>query len=325
MTDEALDRAALWRDMVLLRAYDERAVALSRQGRIGAYPLFWGEEGVQAGAVAALRRTDWIFPSYRQNAIAVLRGLAPERAWLYFRGDPQGFGDPAAQACAPQCVPLATHLPHAVGWAWGRARRGADDVAIAFFGDGATSEGDFHEALNLAGVLRAPVVFLCTNNQWAISTPYAKQTAAAAIVDKAVGYGLPGERVDGFDAVAVAEAVGRAATRARAGDGATLVEAFCYRIGGHATADDPRAYRDPVESQRWREREPIGRLERELVADGVLSADEAAAGRADAQAAMVQAARRLDAVAAADPALMIRDVFAEPPAVLTRQLDEAWA
>lgn len=318
-------RTALWRDMVSLRAADERAVMLSRQGRIGAYPLYWGEEGVQAGAVAALRPTDWLFPSYRQNAIALLRGLAPERSWLYFRGDPQGFLDPAEHACAPQCVPLATHLPHAVGWAWGAARRGTDDVAVAFCGDGATSEGDFHEALNLAGVRRAPVVFMCTNNQWAISTPYARQTAAAAIVDKAVGYGLPGVRVDGFDAVAVREAVAAAAVRARAGDGATLIEAFCYRIRGHATADDPAAYRDEAESRHWAEREPIARLERTLVADGQLTAAAIDEGRADAHRAMAEAARRLDAIPPAAPSSMIAGVFATPPGVLTRQFEAARA
>lgn len=320
MVDE---RVGLWRDMVTLRAADERAVTLSRQGRIGAYPLYWGEEGVQAGALAALRRTDWLFPSYRQNAIAILRGQPPEQAWLYFRGDPQGFLDPAAYACASQSVPLATHLPHAVGWAWSRARRGADDVAVAFFGDGATSEGDFHEALNLAGVLKAPVVFLCTNNQWAISTPYASQTAAAAIVDKAVGYGVRGERVDGFDAVAVRDAVASAAALARAGDGPSLVEAFCYRIRGHATADDPSVYRDEAESRRWEEREPIGRLERTLVTEGALPEAAAEAGRADAHATMAEAARRLDAVAPADATSMTADVLAEPTPVLAGQLEEA--
>ena len=317
------ERVGLWRDMVMLRAADERAVRLSRQGRIGAYPLFWGEEGIQAGAVAALERSDWIFPSYRQNSIALLRGQPPEQAWLYFRGDPQGFIDPAEYACAPQCVPLATHLPHAVGWAWSRARRGSEDVAVAFFGDGATSEGDFHEALNLAGVLQAPVVFLCTNNQWAISTPFAAQTAAAAIVDKAAGYGLPGERVDGFDAPAVHEAVAAAANRAREGGGPTLIEAFCYRIRGHATADDPRVYRDESESERWAEREPVGRLERALVAEGELSEDAVATTRAEAHGAMAEAARRLDAIPAADAVGMIDGVLAEAPPTLVRQFEEA--
>ncbi len=297
--------------MCRLRAYDERAVALSRQGRIGAYPLFWGEEGIQAGAVAGVERSDWLFLSYRQNALPILRGLPPEQAWLYFRGDPQGFFDPATYGCAPQAVPLATHLPHAVGWAWERARQGAHDVAVTFFGDGASSEGDFHEGLNLAGVLRAPVVFVCTNNQWAISTPYVRQTAAAQLIDRAAGYGMPGVRVDGFDARAVAEAVGTAAARARAGDGPTLIEAFCYRIAGHATADDPGKYRDPAEAERWREREPLGRLESALG----LSAEEAAAGQEEAAREMAEAARRLDAIPPAGREWMTRDVLvgrAEP-------------
>lgn len=302
----------LWRNVCRLRAYDERAVALSRQGRIGAYPLFWGEEGVQAGAVAGVRPSDWLFLSYRQNALPILRGLPPEQAWLYFRGDPQGFFDPAEYGCAPQAVPLATHLPHAAGWAWERARRGGEDVAVAFFGDGASSAGDFHEGLNLAGVLRAPVVFLCTNNQWAISTPYARQTAAARLVDRAAGYGMPGVRVDGFDAVAVSEAVRQAAERARGGAGPSLVEAFCYRIAGHATADDPSRYRDAAEADRWREREPLGRLESALIAAGELSAEDATAGRAEAAREMLEAARRLDAVAPAGVEWMTRDVLATP-------------
>ena len=320
-----VDPVALWRDMRRMRAYDERALAMSRQGRIGTYPLFWGEEGVQAGAVAAVRRDDWLFLSYRQSAVPILRGLPPERAWLYYRGDPQTFVDPRPYACAPQAVPIATQLPHAVGWAWEQRRRGGDAVAVAFFGDGATSEGDFSEGMNLAGVLRAPVVFLCTNNQWAISTPYERQTAAATIADKAAAYGMPGETVDGFDALAVAEAVGRAAERARAGDGPTLVEARCYRIKGHATADEPRMYRDSAEAERWQEHEPIARLERRLLDEGLVTTDEIERVTAEALQEMREAGRRLDATPAADPELMIRDVYADPPPTLRRRFEEARA
>jgi TPP-dependent pyruvate/acetoin dehydrogenase alpha subunit len=319
---EFADPVALWRAMVTLRAYDERAVALSRQGRIGAYPIFWGEEAIQAGAVAGVGDDDWLFLSYRQNGLPILRGLPPELAWLYFRGDPQSFFDPNEFRCAPQAVPLATQLPHAVGWAWSRRRAGSDQVAVAFFGDGATSEGDFHEAVNLAGVTSAPVVFVCTNNQWAISTPFAQQTAASAIVDKAVGYGVRGVQVDGLDAVAVAGAVANAAAAGRAGDGPTLIEALSYRVEGHATADEPSAYRDPAEAERWREREPVAALERRLVAAGHLTDTEAAGVREEARARMLEAGERLDAIDPADPRSMIQHVLEHPPANLIRQFDE---
>ncbi len=318
----AIDPVDLWRQMARLRSFDERAVALQRQGRIGAYPPFWGEEGIQAAAALAVRDGDWLFPSYRQNAVGLVRGLPPEKVWLYFRGDPQGFFDPHEHACAPQCVPVGTHLPHAVGWAWGRASRGHDDVAVVFFGDGATSEGDFHEAMNIAGVRRAPVVFLCTNNQWAISTPLTKQTAQPRIADKAVAYGMPGVRVDGFDAPAVAEAVRTAAERARSGDGPTLVEAFCYRVGPHATADDPSRYRDPDEAETWREREPVQRLRTSLIDLGLLTEEEADRIEGEARDEMRGAARRLDAISPSDPAAMVRHVYAEPPSELLDRYEE---
>ncbi|CAN5550937.1 pyruvate dehydrogenase (acetyl-transferring) E1 component subunit alpha [soil metagenome] len=313
------NETALWRACVRLRAYDERAVALSRQGGIGAYPLFWGEEGVQAGAVAGVCATDWLFLSYRQNAVPILRGMPPEQAWLYFRGDPQAFFDPAKYCCAPQAVPLATQLPHAVGWAVSRRRQGHDDVAVGFFGDGATSEGDFHEALNLAGVTRAPVVFVCTNNGWAISTPFERQTAANSVADKALGYGMPAVRVDAFDAVAVRDAVQAAAARARTGEGPTLVEAVGYRIEGHATADDPSRYRSAVDADRARTREPVGALGDRLVAAGALTREEVERQLRDSHEEMKQAASRLRDTLAADQRYMIEHVLATAPASLERQ------
>jgi 2-oxoisovalerate dehydrogenase E1 component alpha subunit len=312
----------LWRRMALLRAVDERATSLQKQGRMGAYPVFWGEEGIQAAAVTAIRPTDWLFLSYRQNAVPVLRGLPPEQVFLYFRGDPQAFFDPAAYGCAPQAVPVATQLPHAVGWAWGRQLDGHDDVAVVFFGDGATSEGDFHEAMNIAALRKTPVVFLCTNNQWAISTPVSRQTAVDRIADKAVAYGMPGERVDGFDAPAVLQAVRQAAERARAGEGPSLIEAHCYRIGPHATADDPSLYRDPAESDHWRQREPVAALRARLVADGLLTEEEAEGILADARDQLAEAAERLDNTPPADRDYLVRSIFATPPPGLAEQLAE---
>lgn len=322
VSDEATgEDLALLQDMLLIRAYDERAVALQRQGRIGAYPMFWGEEGIQVGAMHALRATDWAFLTYRQNALPILRGLAPERALQYFNGDPRAFFDPADFGCAPQCVPIATHIPHAVGWAWGQATSGRDDVAVAFFGEGATSEGDFNEGLNIAGVLSAPVVFVCTNNRWAVSTPVERQTAARSIVAKAAAFGIPGIAVDGFDARAVRDVVGVAAERARAGGGPTLIEAHSYRIGPHATADDPSRYRDPAESEAWREREPIARLARELTSSGELPEGALELYAEAAENTMREAAERLDEGPPVTRRALVEHVLSQPTVSLEAQLE----
>jgi pyruvate dehydrogenase E1 component alpha subunit len=187
---------------------------------------------------------------------------------------------------------------------------GHDDVALAFFGDGATSEGEAHEALNVAGVMKAPVVFLCVNNQWAISTPVSRQTAAKQLVDKAIGYGIPGERVDGFDVIEVAESLGRAVERARNGNGPSFIEAFCYRIGPHATADDPSLYRSSVDEEHWRSMEPIGRMEESLIREGLLSYSQAKAYKEAVRTTMLEAARRLDRLPRPDRSWLGKGTFA---------------
>src|SRR3954451_9409498 len=251
-TDDLLE---LHRWLVLLRTYDERSVVYHRQGRIGTYAIFWGHEAMQAGSVYALEREDWIFPSYRESAIGRLRGLPAETILSWWRGHPSGWWNPAEFNVASICVPIATHVPHAAGLAWGKKLRGERTCAIAYFGDGATSEGAFHEGANFAAVMRAPLVLFCNNNQWAISTPLPAQTRAETLADKAVGYGIPGIRVDGGDVLAVYEATREAVTRARAGGGPTFIEAVSYRTAPHATADDPRAYIDQerVEEEKGRE------------------------------------------------------------------------
>ena len=235
---------ALYRSMVLLRTYDERSVVYHSQGRIGTYAIFWGHEAIQAGAVHALEDDDWIFPSYRESAIGLLRGMPPATILSWWRGHPAGWWNPADYNLASICVPIATQVPHAAGLAWGKRLRGETACALTFFGDGATSEGAFHEGANFAAVMRAPLVLLCNNNQWAISTPLSAQTRAEALVDKAAGYGIPGARVDGGDVLAVYEATRDAVARARAGEGPTFIEAVTYRSAPHATADDPKAYID---------------------------------------------------------------------------------
>ena len=239
------DLIVLYRDLVLLRTYDERSVVYHRQGRIGTYAIYWGHEAMQAGSVFALEERDWIFPSYRESAIGLLRGIPASTALSWWRGHPSGWWNPADFGVASICVPIGTHVPHAVGFAWGAKLKGEDRVSIAYFGDGATSEGSVHEGATFAGVMKAPVILLCNNNQWAISTPVSKQTAAASLVEKAAGYGIPGARVDGHDVLAVYEATREAVERARAGEGPTWIEAVTYRAAPHATADDPSIYIDP--------------------------------------------------------------------------------
>jgi pyruvate dehydrogenase E1 component alpha subunit len=302
----------LWRALLLLRTFDERAVTLQRQGRIGTYALYWGEEATQAGPLYACEDADWVFPSYRQNAIGILRGVpaATVLAWWRGYGGVHGFWNPREHRVAPICVPIATHLPHAVGLAWAARIRGDSTASLAWFGDGATSEGDFHEALNFASVLKTATVFFCVNNQWAISTPLSKQTATATIAEKAAAYAMPGVRVDGFDPVACWKVTRDALERGRAGDGPTLIEAFCYRLKAHGTADDPRLYRDEAEAQRWMHLEPLARMGAWLHRIGVLDQDQEVAMRAEAKDAIATAVADMEALAQPDQDILFDPVYA---------------
>jgi pyruvate dehydrogenase E1 component alpha subunit len=305
------DLLGLYRDMVLLRTYDERSLVYHRQGRIGTYAIFWGHEAMQAGAVRALADEDWIFPSYRESAIGLLRGMPVETVLSWWRGHPAGWWDPRDYRLASITVPIATHVPHAVGFAWGKRLRGDSTCALVFFGDGATSEGAFHEGANFAGVMRAPVVLFCNNNQWAISTPLSAQTAAETLADKAVGYGMPGVRVDGGDVLAVYEATREALARARTGEGPTFVEAITYRCAPHATADEPSAYVDLERVERERADECLGRFERYLRRLGVLTDEVVEEVRGAALEAMRAGIAAAEALPAADPELITRYAYAE--------------
>jgi pyruvate dehydrogenase E1 component alpha subunit len=305
------DLLSLYRDMVLLRTYDERSLVYHRQGRIGTYAIFWGHEAMQVGAVRALADQDWIFPSYRESAIGLLRGMPVETVLSWWRGHPTGWWDPREYRLASIAVPIATHVPHAVGFAWGKRLRGEDTCALAFFGDGATSEGAFHEGANFAAVMQAPVVLLCNNNYWAISTPLPAQTRAKTLADKAVGYGIPGVRVDGGDVLAVYEATREALARARAGEGPTFVEAVTYRCAPHATADDPSAYVDADRVESERENECFGRYERYLRRIGVLNDEVAETAGAEALEAMRAGIAAAEALPEPDPELVTRNAYVE--------------
>ncbi len=316
------DLLELHRQLVLLRTYDERSLVYHRQGRVGTYALFFNHEAMQAGSVYALERGDWIFPSYRESAIGLLRGMPPATVLSWWRGHPAGWWNPLDYNLASICIPIATHVPHAAGLAWGKRLRGESTCAIVYFGDGATSEGAFHEGANFAGVMRAPLVLFCNNNQWAISTPLDAQTRAETLADKAAGYGMPGLRVDGADVLAVYEATREAAARARAGDGPTFIEAVTYRTAPHATADDSSAYIDPDRVDEERARECLGRYEGYLRRLGILTDERAEEVRADAAEAMRRAIAEAEAEPPADPSLLFGHVYANPPASFASDLEE---
>jgi pyruvate dehydrogenase E1 component alpha subunit len=312
------DLLELYRRMVLLRTYDERSVVYHRQGRIGTYAIFWNHEAIQAGATFALTDDDWIFPSYRESAIGLVRGMPVETVLQWWRGHPSGWWNPADWNVASIAVPIASHVPHAAGLAWGKKLRGEDAVAMAFFGDGATSEGAFHEGVNLAAVMNAPAVFVCNNNQWAISTPLEAQTRAATLADKAVGYGIPGVRVDGLDVLAVYGAARDAVERARAGGGPTLLECVHYRAAPHATADDPSAYIDLERVEEERANECVGRFERVLEEAGILTGEQAEAVRREAEASMRAGIAAAEAEPPADPGLLFSNAYVDPPGNVRR-------
>lgn len=265
-----------------------------------------------------LEERDWLFPSYRDTLAAVARGLDPVEALTLLRGDRHTGYDPREHRIAPLCTPLATQLPHAVGLAHAARLKGDDVVALAMVGDGGTSEGDFHEALNFAAVWRAPVVFLVQNNGFAISVPLAKQTAAPSLAHKAVGYGMPGRLVDGNDVAAVHQVLGEAVARARSGGGPTLVEAVTYRMDAHTNADDATRYRVDSEVEAWRAHDPIQLLERELTGRGLLGDEAIEEARAAAERMAAALRERMNA----DPVLEPMDLFAHVYAEQTAQLRE---
>ena len=312
------DLKRLYRAMVLGRRLDERMVRLQRQGRIGTFAPIKGQEAAQIGSVFALRPTDWMVPSFRETAAMLWRGWPIEKLLCLFAGRLEG-GQPAPdQHDLPITIPVATQLPHAVGLAYAAQYRGDDVVVMAYCGDGATSEGDFHEALNFAGVWHVPVVFVVQNNQWAISIPLKKQTHSATLAQKALGYGFPGIQVDGNDLLAVYATSREAVARARHGEGPTLIECVTYRLGVHTTADDPTRYRSDEEVKAWERKDPLPRARAYLEKKNLL--DDGLEAQVDEEIA--RAVERFETMAEADPLTIFDHVFAERPAHLEAQRAE---
>jgi pyruvate dehydrogenase E1 component alpha subunit len=265
---------SLYRDMAVARRFDAEGVTLQRQGELALWPSLLGQEAAQVGSVRALAEGDRAFPSYREHAVALGRGVDPLALLRLFRGVDHGAWDPDAHDFHLYTLVIGSQTLHATGYAWGMAKDGSDGAVIAYFGDGATSQGDVSEAFNFAAVWDAPVVFFCQNNQWAISEPNERQTRVP-LHQRAQGFGFPGVRVDGNDVLAVLAVTRAALDHVRAGRGPFLIEAFTYRMGAHTTSDDPARYRERVgaEVESWRAKDPLLRLERLLRREG--AADDA--------------------------------------------------
>lgn len=309
----------LYRRMAIARRWDTQVTALTRQGRLATYPSALGQEACEIGTVLAMKATDWLFPTYRDSMAVMTRGVAPGEVLAGFRGDWHSGYDPMAHRTSIQSTPLATQALHAVGLATAAKLKGEAIATVTFVGDGASSEGDTHEAFNFAGVWQAPTVFVLQNNQFAISVPLSKQTRARTLADRAVGYGVPGFYVDGNDAAAVFAVVSSALERARSGGGPSIVECLTYRVEAHTNSDDPSRYREAGDVAAWKGRDPIERLERYLVSEDALSdADrEAITKEAEDLAAATRDAMNVEA--SIDPLELFDHLYATPRAALLEQ------
>src|SRR5580704_1902202 len=313
---------ALHRKMVLARRFDSQVTALTKQGRLAVYPSARGQEAAEIGAVLALRPQDWLFPTYRDSMAVVGRGVDPVEVLTLLRGDWHCGYDPYEYRVAPQCTPLATSALHAVGLAHAAKLKAEDTVALVMLGDGATSEGDTHAALNFAAVWKSPVVFFVQNNGYAISVPLSKQSAAPSLAHKGIGYGVPAMLIDGNDAAAVYASVQRAVTSAARGGGPTLIEALTYRIEAHTNADDATRYRRQDEVDGWLARDPVTRIRQHLVARDLLDEPAVAALDAEAEAEAAALRQRMNTDTGHDPADLFRYVYAEQTPALRWQQQE---
>ncbi|MET4589342.1 pyruvate dehydrogenase (acetyl-transferring) E1 component subunit alpha [Arthrobacter sp. 754] len=310
---------AAYEQLVVGRRVNDQNSALVRQGRMAVYPSSHGQEACQVAAALCLSEGDWIFPTYRDAVAVMARGVDPVEAMTIFRGDWHSGYDPAKHKVGIQCTPLTTQLLHGVGVAHAAKLRGEDTVVLAMCGDGATSEGDFHEALNFAAVFHLPVIFFVQNNKYAISVPLSQQSVAPSLAHKAVGYGMAGERVDGNDVVALLAVLDRAVKLARDGSGPLLVEANTYRMQAHTNADDATRYRPDSEVAEWLAKDPISRMKTYLTDRGLLDDDGESRIAAKAEAVATQLREGLSEDVPVDPLELFRHVFSAPTPQLQEQ------
>jgi 2-oxoisovalerate dehydrogenase E1 component alpha subunit len=316
---------ALYHMMVLTRMFDTKAIALQRTGRLGTYPSSLGQEAVVVGAAAAMQRDDVLVPTFREHGAQLWRGVTLKELFLYWGGDERGNDFAGPRRDFPNCVPVGTNAPHAVGAALAFRLRGEPRAAVCLFGDGATSKGDVAEALNMAGVWMVPAVFVVNNNAWAISMPRERQSAAATLAQKALAAGIPGEQVDGNDVIAVRLVTERALARARRGEGPSLIEAVTYRLSDHTTADDAGRYRNDAEVSRHWQAEPVARLRSYLTGLNEWSKDKEEALLKTCGRAVEEAAAAYLALPPQPAAAMFEHVYATPPADLAEQQEASHA
>lgn len=306
--------------MGLMRTFDRKSVLLQRQGRMGTYAPFEGQEASQVGAALALSSKDWLFPSYRDHAATMVFGMPMKQVLHYWMGRIEGNVAPDGLRIMPPCVPIATQIPQAMGAAWSSKCKQEDFIAVAFFGDGATSEGDFHEACNFAGIFQLPLILFCQNNGYAISVPMTRQSASPTIAEKAAPYHFPGIRVDGNDVLAVYHVMSQAVKRARNGEGSTLIEAITYRTGSHTTADDASRYRPADEVNKWREKmDPLLRYQTLLEEYSLLLDSEMEEMEGIWKKTVEDAVQEAEAAEPMPPTHLFEHVFEELPDSLVEQ------
>lgn len=311
----------LYQKMLFVRLADQRALMLQRQGRMGTYAPVWGQEACQVGSAAVLQKGDWVFPAFRELGAALIMGLPLKAIFLYWMGYEEGSRAPEGINVLPVSIPVGTHPLHAVGVAWAGKLKGDKIVTVAYFGDGATSKGDFHEAMNFAGVFKVPAIFFCQNNQFAISVPRKIQTASQTIAQKAIAYGMDGIQVDGNDLFAVFAATKEAAEKARSGKGPTLIEGVTYRFGPHTTADDPTKYRKDQEIEPWKPLDPMVRLRLYLKEKGLWNEEIEQRLNEEAKKEIDQVVKEAEAVTSPDVEEIFKYVYAEMTPQLKEQLE----
>jgi len=313
----------MYKFLILIRIFDDKALKLQRQGRLGTYAPMKGQEACQIGSAFALTKDDWVFPAFRENGVYMIRGVPAEMLYSYWRGDERGMQIPKDINILPVSITVGAHLPHAVGSAMAFNYLKQKKVAVVYFGDGATSEGDFHTALNFAGVFKAPCIFICQNNQWAISVPVKEQTASQTIAQKAIAYGIHGVQVDGNDVFAVYKATMDAVARARNGDGPTLIECFTYRLADHTTSDDSKKYRLDEEVSLWEGKDPIIRFEKYLVQEGVINPVIIGKVKAEAEQQIEMAVKKMESVKPQKPTEMFDYLYENLTDEMKEQRDKS--